>query len=273
MRICLLLLLCYLFGNQSTFGQLSPPGIDGAKAVSWTAVGINQAITKKWAINSYVGESRQSDPDNLSLLRKQAILVLNQETYWTIDSHWRLAFCTSFRLQNLYKHESPFKEDSPSLRDEIRYYTRLFYKHQIRKVILSYSFRPEYRTFYNSIQRPEHKYASELRLRMKVQISTPIRESKKYSAIIANELLTATDHYPIEDGANWSPYHFTENRFSTYLQYKFNNLPIVLDIGMMHQIFQKEGKLNYIPYLSLDLLFINPFSKKKQTVESFYQLK
>lgn len=263
MKTCFFVAFTFLMGIHSAWSQISPPGLDGTKAATWAAVGINQTINKKWNVVGYVGEARQSDPDNLSLLKKQAILVLNQETYWTIDSNWQLAFCTSFRLQSLYQHAYSPQEDIATLRDEIRYYTRLFYKHQVGKAALSYSFRPEYRSFYNSIQKPEHKFATELRFRLKVQLNAPIGQSKNNSYIIANEWLTATDHRAVEDGNDWSPYHFTENRLTTYIRHKFDNSPMLLDIGLMHQVFVKEGKLNYIPYLSLDLLFTNPFAKKK----------
>src|ERR1700755_774923 len=123
-------IFCSFLGiSACSLAQISPPGIDGAKVVGWGAVGFSQQLSKKFSITVYAGGSRQSDPDNTKLTSKAAILVLNQETLYSFNQHWQLAFCNSIRIQDIYSEVSPYELEHPGIRNELRYYLRLFYRH------------------------------------------------------------------------------------------------------------------------------------------------
>ncbi len=269
MKASLCLLLIAVGSLPPSYAQVSPPGIDGAKAVLWGAVGFSQQISNKWALTVYAGGSRQSDPDNTHLLDKSAIFVANQETSYTFNSHWQLAFGNSIRIQDIYTEEEPYDLQHPAVRDELRYYLRLFYKHSYKRLNFTYGFRPELRTFYTS-DWSKWKTPTELRFRLKGQVNIPLNKSKSNQIIIANELLTAIDHYgpTSSNGDTWSRYHFTESRFTNFFRHTFTKPSLIVDLGIMHQFWKEKAsnKLHYSAYLSFDLLFQNPFGKPKEKV-------
>jgi hypothetical protein len=241
--------------------QLSPPGLDGAKLVSWGAIGFNQQFSKKLSTTIYGGGSSQSDPDNLSTFKKPAIFVLNQETLYQISEHWQIAYCTSVRSQFVYEDDAPYGKEDPPWRKEIRHYMRLFYRYQEGKASWAYSFRPEYRTFYTPTGDP---WATpvQVRLRLKIQVNIPLNESRTNLFIVANEWLGATSE---NSQSQWSSFEFTEDRLSTFFRHVFKKPHVFLDLGMMHQLWKDKGKkLEYTTYLSFDLLFQNPFGQLRK---------
>lgn len=247
----------------SSKAQLSPPGIDGAKVVGWGAIGLQQQLGEKWSLSFYTGGSRQSDPDNTRLLQKAAIFVVNQETRYTFNQHWRLALGTSIRIQKNYSDERPYDLDQPSARNELRYYLRLFYQHSINRVAMSYSFRPEYRDFYAN-NWDKWSTPLELRFRLKGQANIPLNQAKTNQLIIANEFLSTIDHYNNASSERWTSFHFTEDRLTNYFRHTFQKPALCVDVGMMHQFWKEKAsnQFHYTAYLSLDLLFINPFGSR-----------
>jgi len=190
-------------------------------------------------------------------------MVFNQETYYSFNPHWQLAFCNSIRIQDIYAEEKPYELEHPGIRNELRYYLRLFYRHSYKRLNFSYNFRPEYRTFYTS---DWDKWSTpvELRFRLKAQVGIPINESKSNQIILANELLTVMDHYGPSKNNQWSSYHFTEDRLTNYFRHSFSKPAIVVDLGVMHQFYKQNPTthLHYTAYLAFDVLFQNPFGKK-----------
>ena len=257
-------LLLFFFFLQVTLSiaQISPPGIDGSKLVSWGAIAFNQKLSKKWSITVYVGGARQSNPNNAKLFGKPAIAVLNQESLYSFTAHWQLAFCTSFRVQDIYSKDEPYELSHPGRRNELRYYLRMYYKHAYKRFSLAYNFRPEIRTFYTSSWEPWHT-PLQLRFRLKGQVTYSLNESKSNQLIVANEILTVTDR--MESGAPhaWSPYHFTEDRFSNFFRHTFSKPSVIMDLGVMHQFWKgkTDNRLHYTGYLSVDFIFQNLFGK------------
>jgi hypothetical protein len=259
-RISSILIIFAGLTATHAIAQLSPPGLDGAKLVSWGAIGFNQQFSKKFSTTIYVGGSAQSDPDNLSTFKKPAIFVLNQETLYQIDSRWQVAFCTSLRQQFVYEEDPPYSFEEPPWRREIRYYLRLFHRYQKGKMLWTFSFRPEYRTFFTPEGDPWSS-PLQVRLRVKIQASIPLNESKTNSFVIANEWLGATSE---NSQLHWSSFEFTEDRLSTFFRHAFKKPKVFLDLGMMHQLWKDDRKdLQYTTYLSFDLLFQNPFGDLK----------
>lgn len=239
-------------GSNTALSQISPPGLDDTHAAVWMAVGIRQKISDHWSTALYSGGSRKSDPDNYSPVRKAAIFVINQETTYTFNPQWSVALCTSFRTQNQYQQEEPFAKDKPSIKKEIRYYSRIYFKENIRKLQLALSFRPEYRTYFAE-QHHWNPIDTELRFRLKAQVSVPLGKSNVNQFILGEEILSATDH-TVDNYAHWTHYALTEDRVSTFFRHVFKQPSIVTDVGVMHQI-KADGK--YIAHLSFDVVFQN----------------
>lgn len=260
-RFLPLLMLFLGLAGSAAYGQLSPPGLDGARLVSWGAIGTSQQFSRKISSTVYAGGSSQSDPDNFSTFRKPAIFILNQETLYQFNTTWQLALCTSLRWQFVYDETAPYINEDPPWRKEIRHYLRLFYRQQRGKLSWTYSFRPEYRTFFT----PDGDAWSspvQIRLRTKVQVNIPLNQSRSNALVIANEWLGATSE---NAQLRWSSFQFTEDRLSTFFRHSFKKPQIFLDLGLMHQLWEdNERKLEYTTYLSFDLMFVNPFGTIKQ---------
>lgn len=244
--------------------QISPPGMDDTNVVAWGATGFTQQIAKRWSVTVYGGAARESNPDNVALFQKQAIWVINQELQYQFNTPWQLSICSSFRSQDRYSDEAPYGPQDPFLRDEVRSYLRLYYRHTWGKVLMTYSFRPEYRAFYDTHWNRWNNMPLELRFRLKAQASVPFNHLKTYQFIVANEILSAIDdERNSEDNLQWSSYQLTEDRFTTYLRRVFKKPSLIVDIGMMHQFKVDESNVNYIAQFAFDIILQNPFGKPK----------
>ncbi|MBC3541248.1 DUF2490 domain-containing protein [Rufibacter sediminis] len=235
--------------------QISPPGVSSTQGVSWAALGLSQHLGSRWTSTTYAGVARESDPDNWALLKKQGLLVLNQEVVYGFTPHWQLSVAGSLRRQNEYASDAPYELENPAYRYEARYYSRLYYKHKIRQVAMTYTFRPELRTFFQSSEEPLET-PEEIRIRAKAQASIPLNDHHNNFLIGGNEILTAMDE---NSNKTWSAYHFTEDRLSVYFRHVFPDSPVCLDLGIMEQ-FKPHG--HKTSYLAFDLLLQDPFSKR-----------
>lgn len=255
------LVLCLLMTALQLQAQISPPGLDDTNAAFWTAFGLTQELTPMWTVTVYAGEARQSSPDNYRLLSKQAIFVLNQETQFNFNKFWAASFCTSYRVQSRYADISPFEADDPASKNELRFYGRLYARPTIGRAQLAISFRPEYRTYhYNGeVWTPIDK---EIRLRLKGQVSIPLNTDKSNQFIVADEVLSATEHFETSTVDIWTSFGYTESRLSTYYRHVFKHPSIVTDVGVMQQ-FRVNGP--YIVHLAFDVIFVNPFGSGHHT--------
>jgi hypothetical protein len=263
--ICSVFVLIVVTGGHLV-AQLSPPGLDDTHVVLWGAVGINQAIGKKWSNQSYIGASRFSDPNNDAVFKKQAIYVVEQQTYRQFGKHWQLGFCLSIRGQNMYSDDPPYEDAAPALRREIRYYLRLFYRHQIGRLTFAYSVRPEWRNFYSPDWSNFYSSPRALRYRAKAQAGLALNESKSSSIILANELLFVNVEQRQADGTLvWSNLAFSEDRVSTYYRHTFKKPAMIVDVGVMQQLNFKGMTFNSdFVHFAFDVLFINPFGKGRK---------
>jgi hypothetical protein len=259
-----LIVLAGIFYMPFLHAQISPPGMDDTNAVTWGAAGISQQVGKKWAVKVYAGTARESDPDNWSFLHKQAILVVNQETQYRFNKKWQLALCSSLRKQNRYMAEEPYTASDPSLRDELRYYLRLYYRTTAGKFNIAYSLRPELRFFYDNRGNHWSSSPEEFRLRFKIQASMPLNNDKSNQVIVTNEWLGAMDEKRNSEGElRWSRYVFTEDRLTMYWRHVFKNMRLIFDIGIMHQVKFADKQVEYIPHLAFDFICLNPFGIPK----------
>ena len=261
-----LLLIIGLLGIGTAKAQLTPPGLDGAKTVGWVAAGFTQSISPRWAFTIYAGTSTQSNPNSYAFWQKPAISVLNQEWAYQLAQRWQIALGGSWRFQDLYEEASPYEPQQPAIRDEVRVYSRLFFRHsQGPKLSWAHSFRPEYRLFLT----PDlHAWPNpfQIRLRWKSQLSYPLNASNTTQFIAANEVLTTLDR--IRDvssqSSRWGPYKLSEDRLSMFVRRVLKKPATNIDFGLMHQFWwdATSQKIRYTTYLSVDFLFRNPFSKK-----------
>lgn len=259
-----ILIMC-LWANVS-IAQLSPPGLDDTHVVLFGAVGLNQTIGKKWFNQSYIGGSRFSDPSNSSILKKPAIFVIEQQTYRQFGKHWQLGFCVSVRGQNMYDDDPPYESNIPSLRREVRYYLRLFYRHQSGRFSFAYSLRPEWRNFYDPDWNNFQPSPKALRYRAKAQAGYAIGHSSRSSLILANEFLfVETEQRLLSGDLSWTPVTVSEDRITTYFRHTFKKPAIIADVGMMQQLNFKGGAiLNDFVHFAFDVVFVNPFGSSKK---------
>lgn len=249
MRYAIAILL-HFTAFLSAFAQISPPGLGDTRAAAWVAIGASQQLGPKWQSTLYVGASRESNPDNFSLFRKPAISVVDLSQLYRFNDHWSLAGCISYRKQNRYDHDPPYQSENPAVRNEARYYLRLFYRHKINRVSFTYSFRPEYRTYFNH----SHHWSPvpyEYRLRLKAQATIPINASGSNQFIFGNEILSSAQPH-------FSGYRYTEDRMTTYFRHIFSKPSIVVDAGLMYQFLAGAGLITHVAF---DIIIVDPFRK------------
>lgn len=232
--------LLYFTAFSPVLAQLSPPGLEDTRAVAWGAIGLTQQTGTKWQTSVYLGGSRESRPTNFSLFKRFAIGVLEFSELYRFDEHWSVAGALSFRAQGMYE------SGEADVRDEIRYYMRLYYRHKFRRIAFAYSFRPEYRTYYRDTSIP-YNY----RFRLKATATVPLNRSGSNQFILGNEILTVAEPH-------FSQYHYTEDRLITYFRHTFSKPAAMVDAGFMYQFLAGEG---LITHFAMDLIFVDPFTK------------
>lgn len=245
--------------------QITPPAVEGSRLGGWAALGFTQTINSRLALATYAGMSSQSSLDNYNFLQKPAISILNQEVSYQFSPHWQAVLAGSFRSQSLYEQEAPYEPRNPGIRRELRTYARVFFRHQQGKLSWAHSFRPEYRRFYTTDWQ-EWTIPLQLRFRVQSQLSVPLNTAKTTQFVVANELLSALDRrtIPLTAETRWSSYRLTEDRLSLFVRHLLPKPGIWVDTGLMNQ-FRWDAtnqKLRYTLYLSVDLIFNDPFGKK-----------
>ncbi|MBK0371115.1 DUF2490 domain-containing protein [Flavobacterium agrisoli] len=239
--------------------QISPSGLGKAHTAEWFAVGLRQDLgaskEKNWQSMSYIGLGRKSNPNNYDPLFKSAIVVFNQEFYHRLKHHWKYAVAISYRRQNTYLDTAPYTEDALELKQEFRLYGRLSYGFAIGNLEIEPTFRQEFRRFYAT----DFKNISELlqlRSRFRLQVKANLDNEKRHRLLFSSEQLFAVSQK--NDTRKWTDFNYHESRFSLYYSYKLNTLPVVLDLGYVHNLVGRS-KAYGVHYLALDLVIQNPF--------------
>jgi hypothetical protein len=257
-----------------SFGQIGAEA-QGGQLTFWGALGLDQAIGKKWTSVTDIGYGRHSDPDNLQIFQRQGLNVLTQDFVYKPNTHWKFAFSFGYWRRNAYDDIPPYEQRAKpyQFRNEVRPFQRIYYLHTINRVKISHAFRTDYRFYYNQDFSDRWSTPFEFRARYLQAWKFPLDKEQKNWFILNDEVLTAVDKYSASlisvKGTTWSPYQFTENRLSFYYRRTLGGR-IDLDIGLMHQYWRERPGVNtfQISYnLMFDIIIRNPFKQSTEVTE------
>ncbi len=245
--------------------QITSPAVEGSRLGGWAALGFTQTVGSRLALATYAGMSSQSSLKNYNFLEKPAISIVNQEVSYQFTPHWQAVIAGSARSQLLYEQEAPYERRNPGIRRELRLYARIFFRHKQGKLNWAHSFRPEYRRFYTADWQ-NWITPLQLRFRLQSQLSFPLNTAQTTQFVVANELLSAIDKRTVLPATDprWSNYRLTEDRLALFVRHLLPKPGIWVDGGLMNQFRWDVAnqKIRYSLYLSVDLVFRDPFSKK-----------
>jgi hypothetical protein len=250
------LLLLLLFFIPACNAQISPPGLGSTQTAFWGAIGAKQMLDAKNTSMTYIGIGRISNPDgDTNPFKKQSLMVLNEEIYHKINTHWQYSYALSYRRQNQYEHESPYERKSPLVHQEFRGYGRISYSVDIGNVKWKSTYRQELRTFYTAdFESVDEDF--QLRSRFKTQAAVALDNDKEYSLLGSAEALFSIAN---DDTQGWGDYEYKESRFCLYYSYAPHSLPVVFDIGYMNDLIGHGHHVKDASYLAFDVILQNVF--------------
>ncbi len=269
----LIITCCFLMLKYSS-AQIGAEA-QGGQASFWTALGIDQELSKKWLSVTDLGYGRHSDPDNIQFAKRQGLNVFTQDFIYKPNSHWHFAFSFGYWRRNFYSEDLPFdaRQFPYQFRNEVRPFQKIIYVSNLKNIKIIHTFRTDYRFYYNQNLSDIWTTPFEFRARYMQAWKFPLTKNLKNWFIINDEVLSAIDNYSsktkIATGNSWSPYQITENRFSVYYRRVFGN-KIDIDIGVMHQYWRdKPGVANFnVSYnLMFDIIIRDPFGKRKEETD------
>lgn len=240
----------------------------GGKLTSWMAVGLDQELSERWTSVTDIGWGTHSDPDNLAFLKRQGLIVFTQDFIYDFAPHWRVAASFGYWRRNFYDDQPPY-DANPVLpyRNELRPFQRLYYDHAIGTVLVTHTLRTDYRFYWTPGFDARWPTPFEFRARYMVNFKVPVTDNHLNWIIVNDEILTAADKYSDAEalvrGKNWSPYVFTENRFSLYYRRRLQGVRADFDVGLMDQ-YWREVRQTYFTTsynIMLDLIVYDPFSR------------
>ena len=236
--------------------QLSPPGLGTTQSAFWGAVGVRQKLDEKNTSVTYVGIGRISDPEgDANPFNKQSIIVLNQEFYHKLNTHWQYSYALSYRSQNQYSSKEPYKAESPTTHQEFRGYGRLSYTAKTGSVNWKSTFREEIRKFYTpDFETVEDDF--QLRSRFKTQATIPLDVYSESSLIGSAEALFSISN---DDTEGWGDFEYKESRFCLYYSYAPHSIPVTFDIGYMNDLIGHGHHIKDANYLAFDIVLENVF--------------
>ncbi|KGO87270.1 hypothetical protein Q765_06275 [Flavobacterium rivuli WB 3.3-2 = DSM 21788] len=236
--------------------QLSPPGLGTTQSAFWGAVGVRQKLDAKNTSVTYVGIGRISDPEgDANPFKKQSIIVLNQEFYHKLNTHWQYSYALSYRSQNQYSSKEPYEAESPTTHQEFRGYGRLSYTAKIGSVKWKSTFREEIRKFYTpDFETVEDDF--QLRSRFKTQATIPLDVYSESSLVGSAEALFSISN---DDTEGWSDFEYKESRFCLYYSYSPDSIPVTFDIGYMNDLIGHGHHIKDANYLAFDIVLENVF--------------
>lgn len=245
---------------NNSFAQLSPPGLGKAKTASWFAFGLKQSLdsTQQKESTTYIGMGRKSGLDESNPMSNLAILVINEEISNHFREHWIYAYALSYRRSNLFEPYAPYEDLDPAIEQEFRAYGRFSYVTGNDGLKWKNTIRQEFRKFYNSdFSNPDETF--QLRTRFKTQLNIDLGNQKIHHIIGSAEVLfsISKENYPEN---KWSKFGYKETRFGLYYSLSPRDIPLVFDLGYMHNIIGQSDVVD-VNYVALDIIWKDPFKK------------
>jgi hypothetical protein len=238
------------------------------KTASWTAAGLRQDLDAvgRWESMSYVGFGTISNRNNANLYEKPAILVLNQEFYDQFRKDLVYSFAVSYRRQNEYESEPPFRAADPPIRQEFRLYGRFSHVSKFSAVKWVNTFRSEIRNFF-----PRHTgndaEVLQFRLRLRSQVRWTIDDEGIHGLIGSAEILASVGKL---EQTGWTDFDYREMRFCLYYSLNPKGLPVGFDFGYMNNLLGSEKPLYDVHYLAIDVTWNNPFGTPNKPTEHLH---
>jgi len=236
------------------FSQISSPGLGKQASVIWLAVGLKEDLDtlSQFQSMTYVGEGRESKDAETTPFKHQGIFVVNQEFYNHFRKHWQYSVALSYRKQNEYVASPPYKENTPSFKQEFRLYGRYMFLQQWDRLKLALTVRQEFRKFYDPAFHPWHEN-TQLRSRLKAQTTIYLSANKVHRLTFGGEILFTKSKLTGEDA--WSDFKYSESRLTGFYSIAPKGSSFIYSIGYMDDVVDERN----VPYLSLDVIFKNPF--------------
>lgn len=238
-----------LLGYTTSMAQITPPGLgENENANLWVAIGFQKKLDSPGRVTSlsYLGIGRESSRADYNILKRQGIIVLNEEIGWKFHKSWKLAQGLSYRRQNEYEERPPYESEEPGYKNEIRLYNKLTHYRKLGMTTLAFTARQECRWFYAPGGHPTNEIF-QLRTRVKMQGIIPVSKARTQFVTLGVEPLFSSSRF--ENKAGMQPLSYHETRFSCF--YSFTPLPhMVCSIGYMNDLVHRD-----IHYLSFDVVF------------------
>lgn len=252
-----ILFLALLLWAGTNMAQISPPGLGRAQTASWMALGIRKNLDSAAHRQSltYLGWGRISDPKggDANPFKKQAIWVLNHEVYNHYTDHWQYSYALSYRRQNKYEEELPFKKEG--IEQELRLYGRYSYLLENGPLKGTVTLRQEFRKFFDA---DFHKAAENLQLRTRVkgQLAYRLNEHGQKLLLSAEALLATSRMY--EPHSYWTAYQYKESRFGLYYAFNIPHSAYSMDVGYVNNLIRSSAGPVDVHYLAVDFIWNLP---------------
>jgi hypothetical protein len=263
-----LLICCNLAAVLSLTAQIGAES-QGGRLTSWTAVGIDNNMSKNWLSVTDFGYGRHSDPNNNQFYKRQGLIVITQDFIYKVGNHWSFSFSGGYWRRNAYTDLAPYDERTApyQFRNELRPYQKTYYRFKINNIRVTQVFRTDYRFYWNQDFSGRWPTPFEFRARYRLNFKIPFTRDQQNLIVVDNEILSAVDKYSsavkASTGQEFSAYQITENRFSLYYRRDFNHEKLIIDIGIMHQYWREAPgatHFNTSYNLMFDIILRDPFS-------------
>jgi hypothetical protein len=230
-----------------------------ANMAAWTAVGLRQSLDAeaRRVSMTYVGVGSVSGRHDDNPVGRAAIFVLNEELYDQFDKHWLYSVALSYRRQDAA--EGPAWQRRRV--QELRAYARLSSVLTSERLKLLNTVRPEVRGFVRPDFGPSEE-PLQLRFRLKTQLTWQLDAAGQHRLIGGAEELASIAH--AQGRAAWTDFDYRESRFSVFYALSSRRLPLVVDVGYMNNLLGHHGALVDVSYVSLDVVWLDPFGKPDQ---------
>ena len=256
--ICHIALLISIFFSKAVCAQISAQG-QGGKDVVWLALGVEQHIGNRWTNKNVVAYSRHSALNDWDITEQSGVFTIREELDYRLSKHFKIS-------QGLfYAGRGYYDSEHPEYINEIRVYPKIYHEFAVKQVKFSQYLRTDIR-FFSEPGFKAYDKPLEIRNRYLMKASLPLDRANKNYLVAMTEFFFATDEKREQDGSTYfTAYQFTENRSSFYFRHQLSKWKAFLDAGVMLQTWKDNsvGRFRETYILQIDLIVINPFSRRK----------